>query len=172
MTPSLESKLTIYFIYHKADPMIIREASIADIPQIQHVRHSVKENRLSDPRLVTDDDCEEYLSRRGKGWVAEEGNRIAGFSIVDLKDNNVWALFVHPDFERQGLGRQLHDTMLDWYFRQTGQTLWLSTAPGTRAADFYRQAGWLPAGLHGKGELKFEMTYHDWCSNKERGRIH
>jgi hypothetical protein len=32
--------------------MIFREAVVADIPQIQIVGHSVKENVLSDPALV------------------------------------------------------------------------------------------------------------------------
>jgi hypothetical protein len=41
--------------------MIFREAEINDIPQIQVVRHAVKENVLSNPALVTDDDCREFL---------------------------------------------------------------------------------------------------------------
>ncbi len=36
--------------------------------------------------------------------------------------------------------------MLDWYFGQTPETLWLSTSPGTRAERFYRTAGWQEAG--------------------------
>lgn len=45
-------------------------------------------------------------------------DQIVGFSIADLKENNIWALFVHPDFENLGIGRKLHDIMLDWYFEQ------------------------------------------------------
>jgi ribosomal protein S18 acetylase RimI-like enzyme len=85
--------------------MKIREARIEDIPQIQIVRNSVKENTLSDPNLVTDKDCEEFLFERGKGWVCEVDNQIVGFSIVDIKENNIWALFLHPDFEQKGIGR-------------------------------------------------------------------
>ncbi len=47
--------------------MIIRPAEIADIKQIQIVRNSVIENTLSNPNLVTDKDCEEFLTARGKG---------------------------------------------------------------------------------------------------------
>jgi hypothetical protein len=47
--------------------MIIREAIMSDITQIQIVRNSVKENMLSNPALVTDADCEEFITRRGKG---------------------------------------------------------------------------------------------------------
>jgi hypothetical protein len=47
--------------------MIFREANINDIKQIQRVRHSVKENVLSNASLVTDEDCKEFLTERGKG---------------------------------------------------------------------------------------------------------
>lgn len=141
---------------------MIREAAIGDIPQIQVVRNSVKENMLSNPALVTDEDCVEFLTIRGLGWVCEINERIAGFSIVDLKEHNIWALFVHPDFEKQGIGRKLHDVMLNWYFAQTQQAVWLGTAPGTRAETFYRMTGWKEIGTHGKGEVKFEMTHSDW----------
>ncbi|MEG0926654.1 MULTISPECIES: GNAT family N-acetyltransferase [Chryseobacterium] len=140
----------------------IREARIEDIPQIQVIRNSVKENTLSDPGLVTDKDCEEFLFERGKGWVAEEADQIVGFSIVDLKENNVWALFLHPDFEKKGIGRKLHNMMMDWYFGQKKDNIWLGTSPGTRAEAFYRKSGWTEIGSHGKGEIKFEMTFKDW----------
>jgi GNAT superfamily N-acetyltransferase len=142
--------------------MKIREALISDIAQIQIVRNAVKENMLSNPDLVTDKDCEEFLTIRGKGWVCEIDNIVVGFSIVDLKENNIWALFVHPDFDRQGLGRQLHNVMLSWYFMQTNETVWLGTAPNTRADTFYRKAGWTEIGTHGKNEIKFEMTAANW----------
>ena len=83
--------------------MIYREAEIKDIAQIQVVRNAVKENRLSDPALVPDKDVVEYITNRGKGWVCETENKIVGFSIVDLIDNNVWALFIDPDFEAKGI---------------------------------------------------------------------
>lgn len=138
--------------------MIFREATVADIPQIQMVRNSVKENTLSDPALVSDADCETYITQRGKGWVCEVDNTIVGFAIADLQDHNIWALFIHPGHEGKGIGRRLHDTMLNWYFSQTAETVWLSTSPGTRAEKFYRQAGWKEVGIYGKGEIKFELS--------------
>ena len=84
--------------------MTIREAVIEDIKQIQRVRNSVTENTLSSPNLVTDKDCEEFITVRGKGWVCEIDNQIVGFAIADLKDNNIWALFLQPEFENLGIG--------------------------------------------------------------------
>ncbi len=142
--------------------MIVREASIPDIPQIQVVRNSVKENRLSDPALVPDKDVEDYITRRGRGWVCEANDHVIAFAIVSLTDHNVWALFIQPGYERMGIGRKLHDEMIGWYFTQTSETIWLSTAPGTRAEQFYRAAGWNETGIYGKGEIKFEMTAAGW----------
>jgi GNAT superfamily N-acetyltransferase len=146
--------------------MIFREAGPADIPQIQIVRNAVKENTLSDPALVADKDVEDYITRRGKGWVCEIDNRIVGFAIADLQKNNVWALFIRPDFEKMGIGKRLHRDMLDWYFSNGKEIVWLSTSPRTRAEKFYRKAGWKETGIYDKGEIKFEMTAGEWLNRK------
>lgn len=144
--------------------MMLRQATIGDIPSIQYVRNAVKENMLSDPSLVPDKDVEDYITRRGRGWVCEDEGMITAFAIVSVSDHNVWALFVHPDYERKGLGRLLHDEMMHWYFSETDRDIWLSTSPGTRAEGFYRKSGWKETGVHGKGEIKFEMSIRDWQS--------
>ena len=151
--------------------MIFREALITDIPQIQIVRNEVKENVLSDPSLVPDKDVEDYITRRGKGWVCETDNRIVGFAIADMQDNNIWALFVQPEYEGKGIGKKLHDDMLDWYFDQSKESVWLGTSPGTRAEAFYRKAGWKETGTYGKGEIKFEMTESEWKSKANIQRV-
>ena len=142
--------------------MNFRVAEIKDIPQIQLVRNLVKENQLSDPALVPDNDVQDYITRRGRGWVCEINRQVVGFAIADLVDNNIWALFIHPGFEKLGIGKKLHDEMLNWYFSQTDKTVWLGTSPKTRAELFYRKAGWKEVGIHGKGEIKFEMTKDEW----------
>jgi GNAT superfamily N-acetyltransferase len=140
----------------------IREALRSDIAQMMNVRLSVKENALTDPGKFSAADYEDYLFNRGKGWVCEIDHRVIGFAIVDNKEHIIWALFVVPEYERRGIGRKLHDIMLDWYFNQTTETIWLSTAAASRAEKFYRTAGWREAGLYGKNEIKFEMTFANW----------
>lgn len=142
--------------------MQFREALITDIPQLSAVRLAVKENVLSNPALVTQQDYVDYLSERGKGWVCEIDGQVVGFAIGDLVKNNVWALFVQPGFEGQGIGRELLILLLDWYYSNTTETIWLSTAPNTRAATFYQSFGWKEAGVLPNGEMKFELTAEDW----------
>ncbi len=141
--------------------MIFREANISDIPQMQIVRNSVKENQLSNPDLIKDKDYECFLTDNGRGWVCEIENEIVGFAIVDLVENNIWALFLKPEYEKKGIGKQLHKRMLDWYFQQTKVPVWLGTAPKSRAEKFYRFLGWEEIGIHGN-EIKFQMTVENW----------
>ena len=46
-------------------------------------------------------------------WVEERGGRIAGFMVLKLHPNDsmgeVYVIGVHPDFQRQGIGRSLLD---------------------------------------------------------------
>ena len=145
--------------------MIFREAKIEDIKQIQIVRNSVKENTLSNPDLVTEKDCEEFLTERGKGWICEIDNQIVGFAIADLKENNIWALFLKPEFEGKGIGTKLQNIMLDWYFASGKENVWLGTSPNTRAEKFYMASGWIKNGMHGNKEIKFEMSKSRWENN-------
>ncbi len=146
--------------------MVIREAIIEDISQIQIVRHGVKENVLSNPALVSDEDCLQFLTIRGKGWVCIMDDMIVGFAIADLQGNNIWALFIRPEYENLGIGKKMHDLMLNWYFSKTTETVWLGTAPGTRAEKFYIMAGWKTTGLSKNGEIHFEMTNYNWINKK------
>ena len=143
--------------------MNFRQAIPEDIPQIQIVRNSVKENQLSNPNLIPDELVEEFITKRGKGFVCEIDKKIVGFSIVDFVENNVWALFLLPEFEGKGIGKKLHQLMLDEYFSKTKETIWLSTEANSRAETFYKKQGWKNAGFHGN-EVKFEMSFEDWKS--------
>ena len=146
--------------------MIFREAKHTDIGDLSEIRLSVKENILSNPALISKQDYVDYLTIFGKGWLCEIESQIVGFAIVGLKQKNVWALFVHPDFEKKGIGKKLHNIMLDWYFYQTKTTIWLSTEQNTKAEQFYKKQGWTSVGMYDKDEIKFEMSHKNW-QNRE-----
>ena len=93
---------------------IFREAVAGDILQMQIVRNAVKENVLSDPSRIRDGDYLPYLGEKGKSWVCVWDQTVVGFAAVDLEANNIWALFVHPAFENQDVGKQLHAVMMNW----------------------------------------------------------
>jgi GNAT superfamily N-acetyltransferase len=135
---------------------IRRTARRADIPGMHRVRMSVRENRLVSTRL-TDADYIEYIESRGQGWVVELDGSIVAFAIGDSTQASIWALFVDPDFEGRGFGRQLHDEMVNWLWQQGHERLWLTTTPATRAQRFYESAGWRIVGQAAHDEVRLEL---------------
>jgi len=120
----------------------IRTATLADIPAMHAVRRSVRENRLGDPTRITEASYLPFVEARSIQVAVSPNGEVVGFSAVDPATENVWALFVDPGHEGAGIGRALHDAMLDWAVRHGLNALWLETAPGTRAEQFYIKAGW------------------------------
>ena len=116
----------------------------------------MRENRLGDPTRITEDSYRPFIEA-GSAWVALGPNqKVIGFSALDQATKGVWALFVDPDHEGAGIGRALHDTLLDWAVSHGMQALWLETAPGTRAEQFYRSAGWQKKASGKPDETRFE----------------
>ena len=147
--------------------MEIREATIADIAEMHRIRMAVMENRLSDPAKVRLSDYEDLIRSQGKGWVSHVDGQIHGFGFINSFSNNFWALFVEPGYEKLGIGRRLHDRMLEWAFGSGQTNLWLTTAARTRAEGFYRRAGWRDTGRTPDGEIRFELSGKDWHSSWE-----
>ena len=142
--------------------MVIREASPDDIENLQAIRNAVIENALSDPGRIPREEYEDYLTTKGKGWLCEINNEVVGFAIVSVEEKNVWALFIKKEFEGRHIGSRLHDIMINWYFNQTKESIWLSTAPGTRAEKLYRHKGWTERGMmNNNKEIRFEMSFEN-----------
>lgn len=134
---------------------VLRQALASDIADIQRVRRSVHENRLVST-VITDAHVQEAIENTGRGWVIETEDAVVAFAIGNAANGNIWALFVHPDHERRGYGRLLHDTMIGWLWSTGLHRLWLTTQPGTRAQGFYEAAGWRLVAVTDSGEVRFE----------------
>jgi GNAT superfamily N-acetyltransferase len=133
---------------------VLRQAVAKDIPGIQRVRMSVRENRLTS-MVITDADVREAIEDTGRGWVVEVEGQVVAFAGGNRTSGNIWALFVDPAHEGRGYGRRLHDEMVAWLASEGVRHLWLSTEPGTRAERFYEKAGWIRAGSTERGEVRF-----------------
>lgn len=133
----------------------IRTASLADVPAMHEVRMAVRENRLSGRNLITEASYVRFIDT-GSAWVAvNSSQKILGFGAIDQATESVWALFVDVDQEGVGIGRSLHDIMMIWAREHGIRELWLVTAPGTRAEQFYLSAGWKKNGASGTLETRF-----------------
>lgn len=148
-------------------PVTIRAARPADVAAMHAVRLAVRENRLSSPDRVTEADYRARLVRGDGAWVAERDGAVVGFAMVDPPSRSIWALFVSPEAERQGVGRALQTAMLDAVFDEWPQVS-LSTSPGTRAAAFYAASGWDAVGTLSNGESVFRMTRERWHARRVR----
>ena len=115
---------------------------------------AVRENRLTSS-VITEADYVAAIEEHGRGWVVEDARKIVGFAVGDARDGNIWALFVHPDHERRGHGRRLHDAMVAWLRSRGLERLWLTTEAGTRAQRFYEAAGWQADGRTKGGSIRY-----------------
>jgi len=121
---------------------VFREAAYNDLPHMSRIRLAVTENVLRDPARITPQMYADFLEKDGRGWVALVDGEIAAFSYANRIDGSIWALFVDPRFEGQGLGKQLLALATDWLFSLGLTRVTLSTGTHTRAAQFYTRRGW------------------------------
>ena len=135
-----------------------REATVADIPSMAAIRLEVVENTLTEPGRVTRGMYHDYLTTAGKGWLCEVNRRTVGFSVASLNDMTIWALFVHPEFEGRGIGRELLSLATDWLFEQGAESISLTTDPGTRAERLYQVSGWQRGEHIANGEVRYRLS--------------
>ena len=128
--------------------MNIRQATLLDIPAMSAIRLRVNENTLSDPSRVTEQMYRDYLELLGRGWVAEVGGAVVGFSYADKTDASIWALFVSQDHEGKGIAKRLLQVAVDWLFALGHESVHLSTSKDTRADRFYTGQGWTRSVLN------------------------
>jgi GNAT superfamily N-acetyltransferase len=143
---------------------VFREACADDVPVIFDVRNSVTENLVTIERLaqfgITIPSMIESFTTTSKGWVAEHAGTVVAFSIADKTTQSIFALFVRPEYEARGLGSRLLDLAVEWLWQTGAASIWLTTAPNTRADRFYRERGWTDVGREPSGEVRFELYRH------------
>jgi ribosomal protein S18 acetylase RimI-like enzyme len=124
----------------------IRDAAEEDIPAIFEVRTSVRENHLSVEQMaelgITNETIRQFLRKEPCIWVAVHEEHIVGFSMGDAADACVFAAFVRPEWEGQGIGRRLMERAEAFLFERHS-LIWLHTDGSSRAAGFYERLGWM-----------------------------
>ncbi len=134
-----------------------------DMPEVLGIEHAGFDFPWSE---------EEFLrvlrQRNCIGMVAEQGERIVGFMIYELHRNRIHVLdfAVHPDFRRQGVGRQMIAKLVGKLSAQRRNRIALlvreTNVPaqfffkmvGFRAVEVAREA------FEDTGEDGYEMLYH------------
>jgi GNAT superfamily N-acetyltransferase len=140
------------------NPTKFRQATIGDIPAMSRIRLSVQENILSNPARITEQMYADYLALLGRGWVVESNGNVVGFCYADSENSSVWALFVSPEYEGQGLARRLLNLAVDWLFEIGKESVQLSTLANTRADRFYAAQGWTRGQVEHDKEVSFRLN--------------
>ena len=108
------------------------------------------EDRLDEwSPLVDDARLSQFLDRAGVedeiSRVAIKGDKVVGFGTVVPILNELRACYVHPDFNRQGIGRRLVEE-LEIEAKSAGVG-WLNLNSSLNAEDFYHSVGYTSDGL-------------------------
>ncbi|RAZ84960.1 GNAT family N-acetyltransferase [Cereibacter johrii] len=139
--------------------ILIRAAETVDVAGIFRVRLSVKENALSAAELesmgITEDSITAMIKNGPCAWVAVEDSEVIGFSMINSEEGSLFAAFVLPSHEGQGVGRRIVEAAeRELFTRHT--VCWLETGRTTRAAQFYRRLGWSNEQDIGDGDIRME----------------
>lgn len=138
-----------------------REATAADMPGIARVRTSVRENLLTMEQLrergITNESVAASFLVDSKGWVAESNGEIVAFAIADRAGASLFALFVLPSCQRQGLGSHLLELAMQWLRANAIAHVWLTTGADTPAVRFYEHRGWVAKGRAEHGDIRYEL---------------
>ena len=144
-------------------PLSIRLASVADIDSLFDIRTSVRENHLSREQMavlgITPAVLAEAIQSAACAWIAEIDGMAVGFAMVDIASGELFALFVRPEYEGHGAGRQLLD-MAEYQLFREHENIWLVTdgGDGIRANAFYRKHGWQLAARLDERDVRYEKT--------------
>jgi ribosomal protein S18 acetylase RimI-like enzyme len=138
--------------------IIIRDAAEEDIPAIFEVRTSVRENHLSVEQMaklgITNETIRQALCMEPCIWVAVQGDHIVGFSMADAADACLFAAFVRPEWQGQGIGRRLMERA-EAFLVKRHSSVWLHTDGSSRAVGFYERLGWKRMQVE-NGNARFE----------------
>ena len=115
-------------VWQATYPTLISQAQIDFMLAGRYAADSIR-TQLNDPRHA---------------WWGAQQHTLVGFAhaSVDDADCKLDKLYVHPDSQRQGIGRALLDAVRDWAQEQGARRLWLQVnRDNTQALAAYRQYG-------------------------------
>jgi len=142
--------------------LVVRAATVSDVPTLFAIRTAVRENHMSLDELaaagVTPEAVADLVRSPDAGaWIAQWDGEPAGFAMARADPGDVFALFVLPDREGRGIGTILLAQAEAWLASRGFDAAWLLTGgePGLRAASFYAAQGWTAAGRETDGQIRF-----------------
>lgn len=87
-------------------------------------------------------------------WVVRDGERVVGMAAGVKEDDKGWiqALYVSPDYQRQGLGKKLMEKGMEWLGNEK-PTFIHAASYNTNAINFYKSFGFVETGIPVKSSV-------------------
>lgn len=142
---------------------LIRAATQDDVESLFTLRTSVVQNHLSVEQMavlgITPQVLADSIHHAPCAWIAEVDGQPAAFSMIDLAEGEVFAMFVSPAYKNLGLGRQLMAVAEAALFEHH-ETLFLVTdgRDEIRANGFYQRLGWTVVGSVEGDDVRYEKS--------------
>jgi GNAT superfamily N-acetyltransferase len=140
----------------------LRRADTSDIPTLFAIRTAVRENHMTFTELasagVTPETVAHLIqSNDAASWIGLWNEQPSGFAMARADIGDVFALFVLPDMEGQGLGSALLLEAESWLASRGTEKAWLLTGgePWLKAPQFYASRGWRAEGREADGQVRF-----------------
>ncbi|WP_321847464.1 GNAT family N-acetyltransferase [Pseudomonas paraveronii] len=141
----------------------IRVATQDDVDTLFAIRTSVAQNYLSREQMVDLGITPQVLAYRIQeadcAWIAKVDGQPVAFSMVDLAEGEVFAMFVLQTHENLGLGRKLMAVAEAALF-ELHDTLFLITdgRDEVRANGFYQRLGWSVVATVEGDDVRYEKS--------------
>lgn len=141
--------------------VLIRAATAEDVDTLCVIRTSVVQNHLSLEQMadlgITPQVLVDTLNTAPCAWIAEVDGQAVGFSMIDLAEGEVFAMFVLPTHENLGLGRRLMAVAEAALFERHERVYLVTDGrEQVRANGFYQRLGWSIAGRVDGDDVRYE----------------
>jgi GNAT superfamily N-acetyltransferase len=145
-----------------------RSAKPEDIAQCIDIRGKTRENavpaaRLAQLGITLQSWSEEVRSGEMCGHICEFDGQIVGYAFGATATGEVVVLALLPEYEGQGIGKELLQQTMDELKSLGHRRLFLgcSSDPQVRSHGFYRRLGWRPVGRTDKyGDEMLEYFFN------------
>lgn len=142
---------------------LIRAATQDDIDTLFAIRTSVAQNHLSREQMadlgITPKALADSIREAPCVWIAEVDGQPVAFSMVDLAEGEVFAMFVLPSHENLGLGRQLMAVAEAALFEHHDRLFLITDGRNDiRANGFYQRLGWSVAAQIDGDDVRYEKS--------------
>jgi GNAT superfamily N-acetyltransferase len=137
--------------------MHFRKMNSTDVSTAYEITLSTREQSFTREAMtavgITEESTVEMMdvTRSHEGWICEVEGKPVGFAMGNKDTGELWIIAVLPEFERQGIGSQLHNLTEDWLRSQGRKEAWLAVLQDVQVDGyrFFKNRNWIDDEMRG-----------------------